>query len=129
MEDKCLEQDGFFEHCIETLNGKTFYLCEENYHFNEQGKCNWINFYVEEEIFGKCKRCFEDYYVTRKDGYCTPEINCETAYKDLGICNKCIDHYYIDFNDGKCKSNLENDDFIYCVKADGVIYNAFMKNI
>ena len=120
MEDKCFEQNGFFEHCIEILDGKTCNLCEENYHFNEQGKYIWINFCAEEDIFGKCKSYFEDYYVTKKDGYCTPEINCETAYKDLGICNKCIDHYYIDFNDGKCKSNLENDDFIYCVKADGV---------
>ena len=30
MEDKCLEQNGFFEHCIETLDGKTCNLCEEN---------------------------------------------------------------------------------------------------
>ena len=44
MEDKCLEQNGFFEYCIETLDGKTCNLYEENYHFNEQEKCIWINF-------------------------------------------------------------------------------------
>ena len=119
LEDKCIEQNGIFEHCIETLDGKECNLCEENYHLNEEGKCIWINFCAKEEIYGRCKECIDGYYLTKRDGYCTPEVNCETAYKDLGICNKCINNYYIDFKDGKCKSNKDNEDFIYCVKADG----------
>ena len=63
---------------------------------------------------------FLSLYVIKKDGYCT-QINCEKAYNNFGICNKYIDHYYIDFNDGKSKSNLENNDFIYYVKSDGVL--------
>ena len=117
IEDKCIEQNGFFQHCKETLDGKTCNLCEENYYFDENGKCIWTNYCAEEGIYGKCKRCYDGYYLTAKDSSCTPEINCSTSYKDLGICNKCIDHFYIDFKDGKCKSNLEDDNFIYCVTA------------
>ena len=120
LEDKCLMQQGFFEHCKETLDGETCNSCEENYHFNQEGRCIWTNYCAEESVIGKCKKCFDGYYVAKKDGSCTPEINCNIGYKDLGICNRCIDNYYIDYKDGKCKSNLDKEEFIYCVAADEV---------
>ena len=129
-EEKCLEQIGNFEHCKETLDGKTCNLCEENYYFDENGKCIWTNFCLEEGVLGVCKKCIDGYHISKKDEICTPEINCYSGNKDLGICTKCIDNYYIDFEDGKCKSNQDNEDFIYCVVADGVckecIYNKYL---
>ena len=130
LEDKCIEQNGFFAFCKETLDGKKCNLCEENYHFDEEGKCIWVNFCAEEGVIGKCKRCVDGYHVAVKDGSCTTEENCYTGYKDWGICNKCIDNYYIDFKDGKCKSNLDDENFIYCVVADEVCkecsYNRYL---
>ena len=118
LEDKCIVQNDYLSHCLESLDGKRCSLCEENYHFDEYGKCIWTNFCKEEGFLGKCKKCIDGYYLAL-DGSCTTDKNCYSGYKDLGICNKCINNYYIDFKDGKCKSNLDDDNFIYCIKADG----------
>ena len=119
LEDKCIWQNNNLLHCLETLDGKTCNLCEDNYHLDENGKCIWINFCKEEDTMGRCKLCIDGYFLAL-DGSCTTEKNCYSGYKDLGICNRCIRNYYIDFKDGKCKSNLDNDNFIYCIRADEI---------
>ena len=119
LEDKCIKQNDYLSHCLESLNGKYCNLCEENFHFDNYGKCIWVNFCIEESVAGKCKECIDDYYLA-SDGSCTTEKNCYIGNKDLGICNECINNYYIDFKDGKCKSNIDDDNFIYCIKADEI---------
>ena len=119
-EDKCLEQNGIFQHCKESFDGKTCNLCEEDYYFDAQGKCIWMNFCMEEGVMGVCKKCVDGYYLAKEDGSCTSDINCNIGFKDIGICKRCIDNYYIDYKDGKCKSSTDDEDFIYCIEADGV---------
>ena len=49
---------------------------------------------------------------------CTPEKNCHYGDKALGICTVCKDNFYIDISNGKCRSNIEDDEFKNCFKAN-----------
>ena len=39
LTQKCLKQEGAFEHCRETLDGKTCDACDEDYYFDEEHIC------------------------------------------------------------------------------------------
>jgi len=117
-ENKCLFQDEIFGNCLQTLDGKTCDVCEEDFYFNEENKCNAINFCSKSKNNYSCEKCISGYYLTQYGTTCTQEKNCYSGNKDLGICLTCIDNYYIDYMDGKCKSNQEENDFKYCFIAD-----------
>ena len=68
----------------------------------------------------ECQECNSEYYLTDSKNLCISTPNCQTGNKDTGICTSCIQNYYIDYSDGKCKSNLEDNEFIYCKEADEV---------
>ena len=119
-EEKCKIQNDIFEHCRESLDGKTCDICDDNYYFNENQRCISINYCLKESNeYNKCEKCIEGYYLTENNSSCTSDINCFSGNKDTGICLICKNNYYIDFKDGKCKSNQENNNYKYCKEADG----------
>ena len=118
-EQKCVKQEGAFEHCRESLDGKTCDVCDEDYYFDEEGICCGTNYCAERGEYYKCNKCMNGYYLSRYGDCCTKEKNCYYGNKDLGICTQCIDNYCMDFKDGRCKSNLEDNDLKYCKVADG----------
>ena len=119
IEDKCKEQNDIFKNCQQSIDGKSCDICNDNYYFNEEGKCININYCAKETPYVKCEKCISGYYSTAYGDSCTKEKNCYLGNKDLGICNQCLSEYYIDLQDGKCKSNKEVNDYKYCIKADG----------
>ena len=118
-EQKCVKQEGAFEHCRESLDGKTCDVCDEDYYFDEEGICCGTNYCAERGEYYKCNKCMNGYYLSHYGDCCTKEKNCYYGNKDLGICTQCIDNYCMDFKDGRCKSNLEDNDLKYCKVADG----------
>ena len=120
-ESKCKNQTGIFENCKESLDGKSCYLCEENYYFDEEGTCIEFNYCLKVKN-EKCVKCSKGYFLNHNGTeYCISTENCNNGDKDIGICIDCIENYYLDYNDGKCKSNQENNDFKYCKIADNNI--------
>ena len=118
-EQKCVKQEGVFEHCRESLDGKTCDVCDEDYYFDDEGICCGTNYCAERGEYYKCNKCISGYYLSSYGDCCTKEKNCYYGNKDLGICTQCVDNYCMDFKDGKCKSNLEDNDLKYCKIADG----------
>ena len=117
-EDNCKEQNGNLLHCAQTVDGQNCDLCDDDYYFDEEGKCTYIKYCAKEGPYLKCQKCFDNYYPTVSGESCTKEKECYKGNKDLGICLQCKSEYYIDFQDGHCKSNKEENDFKYCRKAD-----------
>ena len=117
-ENKCKLQNEIFGRCIQTLDGKTCDICEEDFYFDEDNKCNAVNYCSKSISIYRCEKCISGYYLTGYGTVCTPEENCYIGDKDLGICIECKDNYYLDFNDGKCKPNQENNEFKYCSQVD-----------
>ena len=118
--NECKNQTDKFIHCIESINGENCDVCEENFFFDEDGKCIFNNYCLKEKERNKCNKCVDNYYLTEKEFTCTPEKNCKYGDRTLGTCALCKDNYYIDYKDGKCKSNLEDNDFKYCYIANDV---------
>ena len=119
IENKCKKQDNeTLEFCSETIDGKNCDKCEEDYFFDEEGKCIGTKYCSKKITYNKCEKCIDGYYLTKYGNACTKEKNCYEGNKYLGICTRCVDNYYIDFNDGKCKSNQEDNNFKYCQMAD-----------
>ena len=116
---KCLKQEGAFEHCRESLDGKTCDVCDEDYYFDEEHICCGTNYCAVRGDYYRCKQCINGYYLSNYGDCCTTEKNCYYGNKDLGICTACEDNYCLDYKDGKCKSNLEDNDLKYCKIADG----------
>ena len=115
-QDKCIQLNSSFYNCKMTLDGETCETCNDNYYFDENGKCISNNYCLKENDY-HCEKCADGYFLT--DGHeCTKDKNCKIGKKDLGICALCKDNYYLDFQDGKCKPNTEDDDFKYCKFAD-----------
>ena len=117
--NKCLMKNTSWEYCQQTVDGKTCDICEDNGYFDDEGNCIGVNYCSKGDELNNCKLCKEGYYLTKHKNSCTKEPNCNFGDKDLGICTVCNKNYYIDFKDGKCKPNNEENDFKYCVKADG----------
>ena len=129
-EQKCLLQKDMFINCKISYSGNVCDECEKDFYLNKENKCVYCNYCAIGHSY-KCEKCIDGYYLSESDRICTSEINCYKGRKDIGICTQCIDNYYIDFTDGKCKSNLENNDFKNCIKADNGIciycgYNTYI---
>ena len=118
-QQKCIKQEGAFEHCRESLDGKTCDMCDEDFYFDEEGICCGTNYCAVRGEYYRCKKCIDGYYLSDYGDCCTLDKNCYYGNKDLGICTACIDNYCIDYKDGRCKSNLDNNDYKYCKTADG----------
>ena len=117
-ENKCKKQNNEnFEYCKETMDSIKCNKCDDGYYLDEDGKCVETNFCAKKGKYGKCEKCIEGYYPTDYKSICTTTRNCYFGNKHSGICEICKDVYYMDYNDGKCKSNLENNDFKYCLKV------------
>lgn len=119
LQQKCLKQEGVFDHCRESIDGITCDKCDDDYYFDEEGLCGGTNYCAVRGEYTRCKQCINGYYLSNYGDCCTKEKNCYYGNKDLGICTACIDNYCLDFKDGKCKSNTENDEYKYCKAADG----------
>jgi len=124
-EGKCKEQNGIFQHCRESIDGKTCNICDEDYYFDENGKCIAINNCLRATNF-ICEECKYGYFLSIHKDSCTNTKNCYSGNKDLSICDKCEDNYYIDYQDGKCKSNIKDNEFKYCKEADNICYKCII---
>ena len=114
--DKCKEVE--IPNCKKTLDAINCDECNDNYYLSDNLQCTETNMCSQAKD-GKCIECVEK-YVLAGNGVCTLEQNCLTADKDTGECSACVDNYYFDTINKKCKSNQENNEFIFCKKADGV---------
>ena len=56
-ENECKNQTGIFEHCKQSIDGKTCDICEDNYYFDEEGKCININFCLKKQNEIRCEKC------------------------------------------------------------------------
>ena len=113
---------GTFAHCKESIDGKTCDICDDNYFFDEEGKCILFNFCSKASDNGlECIKCNKGYYPTHYGKICTTTENCYTGDKETGICSTCNPEFYLDFKDGQCKSNQEDNEFINCRMADNGI--------
>ena len=117
-ESKCKNQTENFEHCKESLDGETCQICDDDYYFDDEGKCIAVNFCLKSRNEYQCEKCEENYYPSFYGTSCVTTKNCNFGEPNIGICTSCIKGYYIDFKDGKCKSNLEDNDFKFCRIAD-----------
>jgi hypothetical protein len=116
IQEKCIKIEKSFFNCIQTLDGKTCDKCNDYYYLAEDGQCvNSLN--CLESKNGICIKCNEGYYLT-KNNICVNDENCENADIDIGICSLCKKNYYLDYKDRKCKSNIEDNEYKYCL-----IYN------
>ena len=117
--NKCIEQNENLKYCKEAFNKNNCNICDDNYFFDEKGKCV-ENKFCSKSNNGFCTQCISGYFLTEKKNACTKtEKNCYSGKKDLGICEKCKDNYYLDYEDEKCKLNKEDNNFKYCLIADG----------
>lgn len=118
-EGTCKNQESNLLFCKKSLDGNTCDTCEEDYFFDENGKCIGVN-YCSEGLY-QCNKCIDGYYLTADGNACTPEKNCYSGDRLNGLCNQCKDNNYIDLNDRKCKSNKDNEDFYFCKKVENNI--------
>ena len=116
---RCIEQKDNFLNCIQSVDGINCDICEDDYYFDDEGKCISNNYCLKESYIRKCEKCNDGYFLTENGNSCTKERNCYYGDKNMGICKECKTGYYIDYKDGKCKSNEEENDFKYCKIADG----------
>ena len=118
-ENKCLEKNDKLIFCQQAIEEEKCDLCDEYHYLNEKGECSFSNFCSESTV-GKCTKCIEGYYLT-PGNICSDTDNCFYSDTDTGICSTCDTHYYLDTKDYKCKSNIENNKFKYCNKAENDI--------
>ena len=71
LTQKCLKQEGAFEHCRESLDGKTCDVCDEDYYFDEEHICYGTNYCAIREDNLKCKQCINGYYLSSSGDCCT----------------------------------------------------------
>ena len=116
-EGKCIKKTDNLLYCKQSLDGKNCEICDDNYHFDENGICVKTQFCAESENL-ICKKCISGYYKIKNYPYIsdlwTNTDNCHTADEFTSICTSCNNGYYLDFKDYKCKSNLEDGPFKYC---------------
>ena len=117
-ESKCKNQTDIFEHCKQSLDGKTCDICDDYYYFDEEGKCIALNFCLKSLNEYRCEECAKGYIPCKYGTSCVTTENCYFGDSALGICTSCIEGYYIDYLDGKCKPNDKEDDFKHCRIAD-----------
>ena len=119
-EEKCKMQNNTFFNCKESLTGEKCDECDNDYFFDDEGKCMSMNycFIGDKKNRNVCKMCNKGYYLSEFKDACTTDINCYEGDKNIGLCLKCKKGFYIDYTDGKCKSNTNNDEFKHCAIAD-----------
>ena len=61
-DEKCKEQKDNFVNCKESIDSKNCDMCEEDFYFDEKGKCIFNNFCLKESE-NKCEKCISDYYI------------------------------------------------------------------
>jgi hypothetical protein len=111
-ENKCIKQENNFMHCVETLDGENCERCDNNYFFDDEGKCVSTNFCSKSNNF-ECKECISGYYLTENKA-CSKDKNCLNSYLDTGICHWCSDNYYLN-QENKCISYSDSDNELkYC---------------
>ena len=118
--DECKEKIELFKNCKESNDGKICSICEDNFYLDENNFCTQVNFSEQSKSAYECEKCISGYYLTGYGESCTPEKNCHYGNKALGICTVCKENYYLDIYDGKCRSNIEDDEFKNCQKANKV---------
>ena len=124
LQNRCLKKNELFTNCKEALNDYNCDACDDDFYFDDNNSCVSINFCENGKNGGdECQKCISQYYLTKTQDACTKEELCYSGNKHTGICSKCIDGYYLDNKDGKCKSNLEDNEYKYCKKADYGICN------
>ena len=122
-ENKCKKQENNFLNCLETIDGQNCDKCEENYFFDQEGKCIPTNF-CSKSINFECVECISGYYLT-EDKSCSINKNCKSAYKNNGICNWCSNNYYLN-EENKCISYSDSENELKfckifttkCIKCD-----------
>lgn len=113
-ENKCIQQTENFQHCKQTVDGKTCDICDDDYYFDKEDSCVNTNNCEKRENSEKCQKCESGYYLTEDEKSCVNTENCKNGNQLIGICYLCNNNYYLDFKDGKCKSNQEDNSFKYC---------------
>ena len=114
---ECKEQKSSFINCKLSTDGKSCDLCDEDFSFDENGKCSNSTFCSKNDSKGKCEKC--NFILALQIKFATTEKNCEKGRGDIGVCLSCAKDYVIDLSDGKCKLNKEDNDLKYCETADG----------
>ena len=116
-EEKCIQKEGNndFYFCKQTINGINCDICEDDYYHDSNGLCVPTQYCLESENL-RCKECISGYYLSN-NYYCSKSDNC--LYVDIFsfICTICKKGYYLDTKDFTCKSNLENNEYKYCLKV------------
>ena len=113
-EDKCIERNGIFTFCKQTIDGQNCDKCDSGSYIDGKGICVNTKFCAK-STDGKCEECNSEYYFSANNNVCVNTKNCYWGDKDIGICLNCNMYYYLDNNDYKCSSNLEENDFKYCL--------------
>ena len=65
-DEKCKEQKDNFVNCKESIDSKNCDMCEEDFYFDEKGKCIFNNYCLKESE-NKCEKCISDYYLSEND--------------------------------------------------------------
>ena len=112
----CLLKVGNFLYCKQSLNDENCEICDEMSYLDENGICSLSN-YCSKSSNGICQKCISNYYLSTFNNICSNEKNCNEADRDTGLCTICKSDYFLDTNDYKCKSNIENNEFKYCLKV------------
>ena len=115
-DDICEQKTYDFRFCIQSLDNKTCEICDYNNYLDEDGICIPTN-YCSKSINLTCVKCISGYFLTG-NLVCTNTDNCSNGDKEIGICNICKKNYYLDTKDYICKSNIEYNEFIYCLFAE-----------
>ena len=121
--NECKEKTELLKNCKESNDGETCSICEDYFYFDENNFCTQINYCSQSKNEYECEKCITGYYITGYGNSCTPEINCHYGNRALGLCTVCKENYYIDINDGKCRSNIEDNEFKNCQKANKLCIN------
>ena len=116
-QEKCILAQNSFKNCDISNDGKKCDKCNEDFYFDDEGKCVYSNYCSKGDNY-RCEKCVDGYYLATNGGVCTTEKYCSSGRRDIGICSQCETNYCIDYKDGKCKSNQENNDLKYCSVAD-----------
>ena len=117
LNDTCEKKHDDFALCKQTVDNITCDICDINNYFDETGICV-PNKYCAKSMNHICIECIIGYYLTPENSVCTHTENCITGDKDLGMCMKCNDTFYLDTEDYICKTNLEDNEFKYCIKVE-----------
>ena len=115
---KCKNQTDIFEHCKESFDGKTCQTCDDDYFFDEEGKCIAVNYCKKSINEYQCEECASGYFLNQYKTSCVTTKNCYNGDAKIGVCTSCIPGYYIDYKDGVCKLNDKDNSFKNCRIAD-----------